>query len=49
MLKLYSRALNMTSKLLNLCIKLRLWKTARIVLNIRKKHIVTKLRKGLNV
>jgi hypothetical protein len=48
MVKLYSKALNITSKLLNICVKLRLWKTARIISNVRKKYIATKLRITLN-
>lgn len=48
MVKLYSKSIDVTSKLLNLCVKLRLWKATRIILDLRKKHIVIKLRKKLS-
>jgi hypothetical protein len=48
MVKLYSKSIDVTSKILNTCVKLRLWKTARIILDLRKKYIVIKLRKKLS-
>jgi hypothetical protein len=48
MVKLYSKSIDVTSKILNLCVKLRLWKVARIILDLRKKYIVIKLRKKLS-
>jgi hypothetical protein len=48
MVKLYSKSIDVTSKILNLCVKLQLWKAARIILDLRKKHIVIKLRKKLS-
>jgi hypothetical protein len=48
MVKLYSKSIDVTSKILNLCVKLRLWKAARIILDLRKKYIVIKLRKKLS-
>lgn len=48
MIKLYSIALYITSKLLNLCVKLRLWKLAKILLDFRKKYIAVKLKQMIN-
>ena len=48
MVKLYSKSIDLTSSLLNICVRLRLWKATRIILDLRKKHIVIKLRKKLS-
>lgn len=46
---IYTRFLNLTSFLLNECVKYKLWIVAKYLINFRKKHIARKIRMELIV
>jgi hypothetical protein len=41
---IYTRFLNLTSVLLNECVKYKLWIAAKYLINFRKKHIARTMR-----
>lgn len=45
----YTRFLNVTSVALNVCVKYNQWKLAGKIIEFRKKHIATRLRKELSL
>ena len=47
-IKFYSKAINFTSLLLNVCIKAEWWKMAKSLTEFRKNHLALQMRKLMN-
>jgi hypothetical protein len=48
-IRFYSEVLNLTSRLLNICVKAELWGFAKSLMEFRKNHISKILRKELKI